>query len=289
MQDTLDFDFDQNIPERMNELIDSFRTSFWTDERRWFVRCFVCEKTIYLCTLSAALPSYQDTFPELFISTYPDDDLQNLCNDMTEIFNYTFFYYPISSYLRLTNLKDLKIKFPINNQFWSIVPNLNQLKSVTVFVNANTSQSELQTLLNRAPHLNQLTIYQNDILPLQIDLLKCTNTSVRQLDLEQCDPYFNEEECMVLAHSSLGAQCQTLSIAVNNRECILNLLYNMNNLRALNVRWEGEMYSERLLTETDNENVSHKDEIVQWLKERLLSRYLIATDSEFANRILIWI
>jgi hypothetical protein len=63
----------------------------------------------------------------------------------------------------------------------------------------------------------------------------------------------------------------------------------MNNLRALNVRWEGEVYPERSLTETDNENVSHKDEIVQWLKERLLSRYLIATDSEFANRILIWI
>jgi len=43
---------DRNIQEKADELIHSFRSSFWIDEHKWFVRCAAYDKTIQLQTLS---------------------------------------------------------------------------------------------------------------------------------------------------------------------------------------------------------------------------------------------
>ncbi|CAF1404883.1 unnamed protein product [Rotaria sordida] len=102
MEETLSFD--QNIEERVDELINSFRSSFWTDEHQ----CIV---------------------------------------------NETFFDQPIPSYIRLPNIEYLWIKLPINDQFWSIVPTLNRLCSLTVVSYIDIFQSQLKVLLNRAPRL----------------------------------------------------------------------------------------------------------------------------------------
>jgi hypothetical protein len=44
-----------------------------------------------------------------------------------------------------------------------------------------------------------------------------------------------EEECILLARSPLGVQCEALSIQVNNRESIIYLVKNMIKLRILYV------------------------------------------------------
>lgn len=48
---------------------------------------------------------------------------------------------------------------------------------------------------------------------------------------------FNQEECFTLIRSSLGVQCEILSILVNNRESIIYLVKNMMKLRVLHIYW----------------------------------------------------
>ncbi|CAF3352376.1 unnamed protein product [Rotaria sp. Silwood2] len=53
------FPDDQNIEERANELINSFQSSFWINEHKWFVRCFTCDKIIRLETSSIILYHFE--------------------------------------------------------------------------------------------------------------------------------------------------------------------------------------------------------------------------------------
>jgi hypothetical protein len=42
----------KNIEEEVDEVINSFRSSFWIEEHKWFVRCFSLRTFINLYTLS---------------------------------------------------------------------------------------------------------------------------------------------------------------------------------------------------------------------------------------------
>jgi hypothetical protein len=290
MNHTLDFvDARQ---EHVDRLIDSFRSSFWIDEHRWFVRCFVVQTYVYLCTISNPLPYIGASLPDSFISTYPDDNLQQFCNSITEIHDGGFFDTPIPSNIHLSNIKRLEIKFPINDQFWSIVPILNQLHSLTVYLTADTCQSQVKALLDRAPHLSELTIRNIGFSPLQMSSFQYTNISVRQLDIQNGSHYFNEDESMALARSPLGIQCQVLTTLVRNRESILTLIQNMINLRFLTIACEELLHSNRLKTETDDlphkEYIVPEKEIIQWLKERLPPTYTIDKYSYSTSKIQIW-
>jgi hypothetical protein len=143
----------------------------------------------------------------------------------------SFFNQTLPSGIHLPNIYRLSIKFPLNDQFWSIIPSLNRLYSLEVSFHSDTFQSQLQALLDRASRLRYLCISQDGSLPLQTSLFKYTHVSVRELYLQKYNYWFNEEECMTLCHSPLGVQCEVLFIHVKNRESILILVKNMINLR----------------------------------------------------------
>ena len=155
----------------------------------------------------------------------------------------------------------------------------------------------MQTLLDRAPHLRTLSFNQDASLPLQMSLFKYTNASVRELNLRDCNYCFNEEECITLSRSSLGIQCEVLSIRVNNRESIINLVKNMINLRALNVKYDDGINWENLKMKTAaHVDECHKkarqmiDQLVQWLKDHLPSTYLVVNDPHYGSNVIsIWI
>ncbi|CAF4956942.1 unnamed protein product, partial [Rotaria sp. Silwood1] len=284
---------DQNIEERSNELINSFRSSFWIDEHKWFVRCFTYDQTIHLETLSEITDYVKQKLPDSWKSTYPYDDHHQFYNTIRKFDHYEFFNQPIPSYIRLYNINYLRLKFPINEEFWSIVPNLNKLKSLAVSSYDDSFQSQFQTLLDQAPHLTQLSFHQCESLPLQISLFKYINASIRQLNLKFYNHQFSEEECMTLSHSSLGVQCEVLSIQVKNRQCIIILVKNMINLRALNIKFEHQEDFQEILwilgDELLIENTAETVEIIQWLKDHLPSTCLISTDPQSVNGIRIWI
>ncbi|CAF4455013.1 unnamed protein product, partial [Adineta steineri] len=79
------------------------------------------------------------------------------------------------------------------------------------------------------------------------------------------------------SRTSLANQCEECSIKVQNRDCIVILIKNMPNLRALYVHGEKETFTD--------ENIK----LIQWLKVNLSSKYLITEHPYFPNAIRIWI
>ncbi|CAF1034911.1 unnamed protein product [Didymodactylos carnosus] len=284
----------QNLQNRVEELINSFRSPFWIDEHQWFIRFLTSNRTMYLYTLSN---KYEENLPVLFKSTDPHDDQQDFYNNITKIISPTFFDQPIPipSYIRLTQINDLSINLPINDQFWSLVPTLNRLKTLKISFHTNAFQSQVQALLNRAPHLEKLNIHQYESISLQISVFKYINVSVRELDLRGINHYFNEEECIRLSRSPLGIQCEKLSILAYNRKSIISLIENMHKLRALNVRCKDEKYIELSTSIEDNsveyydDNEQNEDDCIQWLKSHLPPICIVIRDPKLTCNILIWI
>ena len=286
---------DENIEERVDELIDSFRSSFWIDEYQWFVRCLTLKRTIHLYTLSKSCYYHKRNLPDMWRSTCPQDNQQKFYDNIISI-DETFFDQTIPFDISLSNISNLRIKLPLNDQFWSIVPSLNRLYSLHVSFHADTFQSQLQDLLDRTSRLCYLHISQDESLPLQNSLFKYTSVSVRYLDLQECKYWFNEEECMALCHSPLGIQCEVLSIHVKNRQSIIILVKNMTNLRALHIECEGENFHKQSTSNNngnnelrDENNIENKDDLAQWLKHRLLSTCLVIRDPTSTSIIHIWI
>jgi hypothetical protein len=282
----------ENIQEQVDELINSFRTSFWIDEHRWFVRCFTYNKTIRLETSSRMFGDLKLNFPDSWRSTYPHDSQEKFYSNMIGTYDDQLFSPPLPFDMHFDNIHDLRLKFPITEKLLSMFPNLSKLGSLSIFSRTVTYQSQLQTLLSRAPHLRNLYIYHDKSSPLQMSLFDYANTLICQLNIYYY--WFNEKECITLIHSQLGLQCQELSIHVKNRECIIILAKNMINLGFLHIESKDDEFGKRLLLIEDNNELyeimkSNKDELVEWLKERLPSTYAISRDPFFINHIRIWI
>ncbi|CAF1051607.1 unnamed protein product [Adineta steineri] len=262
------------VQEEADNLFDSFRSSFWIDEHRWFIRCWTSDSLIQLCTSRNTATDYNaESIPDFYKSTYPNDNIEEFCNQMISIYDENFFDTTIPSSICLSHIEFLYMKLPINEQFWSIVPTLKQLRWLSIKFHNDTLQSQVQVLLDQASHLETLIISQDDSLPLQTALFRYTNSTVRELHLHECNYYFNEEECITLAHSPLGLQCQVLSIVVKNCESIIILVQQMNKLRILKV------------VVNDENNDKH----IQWLKDYLPSTYIITRNVNMRNGILVWI
>ncbi|CAF3937713.1 unnamed protein product [Rotaria sp. Silwood1] len=286
--------FDQNIEELADELIKSYQTPFWIDEHQWFVRCFIQGKILYLSTLSSTFDNDRYKLSRSFKLNDPQCDHHELYNGITSVHE-TLFDQPMPLNIHASHIEYLAIKFPLNNQFWSNVPNFNRLKTLTVVSHTDNFQSNIQALLDRASNLYSLKIYQNASLPLQTSLFQYRNTSVRQFNLNECYYHFNDEECIRLCHSPLGIQCEILYIKIKNRESIIYLVQNMMNLLSLHVQCEDEKYYHRLtLTNNDNDKygirkIGNEDELVQWLKDCLPSMRSVSRDVNFFNEIIICI
>ncbi|CAF1009975.1 unnamed protein product [Rotaria sp. Silwood1] len=278
----------QNIQQRVDELINSFQSSFWIDEHQWFVRCLTSNRTIHLYTLSNC---YEEHLPVSYKSTCLVNDEQDFYNSISKIISPTFFDQPIPSDIRLSKINYLCINLPLNDQFWSIISNFNRLKSLTILFHINTFQSQVQALLDRAPHLTRLTINQHESTYLQTALFKYRNVSIRELDLRNINHYFNEEDCFTLSRSPLGIQCEKLSILIYNRQSIITLVENMLKLRALNVRCKDEKYIEQSTLEDNDVEYfdNNKDNYIQWLKDHLPSTCTVVRDPKLTCNILIWI
>ncbi len=278
----------QNVEERADELINSFRSSFWINEHQWFVRYFIYGKSVYIKNLSDSFYRCSIKPPDSWKSTCPNDNHLEFYKNMITLSNERFFEQPLPSDICLPNIGYLCLKLPVPDRFWSIVPSLNTLYSLQVSSHNDTYQSQLQDLLDRAPKLSRLYISPDASLPLQMSLFKYTNPSVRQLNLRNYNHRFNKEECLTLIQSPFGVQCEVLSILVKTRECIIVLVKHMVNLRALHVECEDDKLTENFY-EFHRAKISNKDEVVQWLKHHLPSTCLTARDPYSISCIRIWI
>jgi len=149
----MEFTIHGNTEQQLNELLNSFRSHFWLNERRWFVRCHwypekASKHTLY--TLPYAFSEFVLSTGMLTRSTCPSED--DYCS-YDHVHNLS--YSSSVSMLRFFNIHHLYLKFPLNEEFWSIVPKFDRLISIRLCI-CNYSEASLQTLLQCAPRLSSL-------------------------------------------------------------------------------------------------------------------------------------
>ncbi|CAF1384879.1 unnamed protein product [Rotaria sp. Silwood1] len=154
----------------------------------------------------------------------------------------------------------------------------------TVDVGNNQVRSQLQALLDRAPHLYSLKITS---LPcFQMLVVDIRSSTLRRLDLQEYDAclyderWFNDDQCVRLCHSLIVKQCEVLRIRVEHRTSILDLINRMINLRALEFecsddRWHKCCVFPSLLD----------DEYVEWLTDRMPSTWNITRNTRLIDSV----
>ncbi len=283
---------DIKIEHQINELLDSFRTPFWLDKHRWFVRCHwfpFPEKVMdieynIIYTLPYAFKEFDHLRKYCIKSTCPNEEDYYVYNYVQTIpYNHRTNYRDETiPPFQFSNLRQCPIHLFLNDQFH--IYNASLSKLTTLFITSSsfkpTDYKNLQTLVHKAPQLFSL-IPQYSSIVLK-DILQLTNTSIRLLDFRYSYTsngiFFNHRDCFDLVKSSLGHQCKFLLINLENRADVLYLIKNISNLRSLIVRCPYNPRSKR------------DDTLYQWLCDNLPSTYVIMKYSRYSyDYVRLWI
>ncbi|CAF0925038.1 unnamed protein product [Rotaria sp. Silwood1] len=290
----MDFHFSQsnNVVDKIDQLLNTFQTNFWIQQHQWFVRCDWNPSNVFshaiLYTLPYAFNDFNFINESCSKSTCPNEEdylfynqVQNLQHE-SNISN-NFEYFPI----KFLNISHLEIILPFNEKFLFNIPSLNHLISLDVTLLPEDSvYNQLQLLLNRAPYLHLLRF--SHVSDLEIILFKFQNTSIRRLDFFTKESmlyswYFNQEQCIALANSSLGRQCQTLVIDIKDRTYVNDLINNMSNLQSLIFHCKDDKWNHKTSSSSTN------DELIQWLHEHLPSTCSISRNINKTSILQVWI
>ena len=170
---------------------------------------------------------------------------------------------------RFSNIHDLTIVLPLSKNIWSVIPTFDRLTSLHASIDREESEFDLQALFDLTPRLYTLIIDNPHPLVLSV-LCRLRSTSVRQLKLFPKNSsrtyYLDDPECIALAMSPLGRQCEVLNIQVESRENVVYLVNTMANLRAMMI----------YINCAKNKNTLPKtDEMSEWIQNHLRRKCLI--------------
>ena len=284
------------------EILDSFRTKFWIEQHQWFVRChgykLIDQSQLNRIEIFSLPYAFKD-FPSaskinLSRSTCPFDDIYLSCDNVSNLYyGPSSFTNSIMSCIRFCYIQNLSLTLPFNDKFLFVVSKLDRLTSLYISIakyeDLDNSQLQLQLILDRAIRLHLLSFDSMSLSICRALVMEITSSSSHQLDLKGYSYHddwlcFDEASCIQFSHSPLGKQCQTLSINVKNRKNILDLVNNMPNLHALNIRCEDDSWTGEhpIISPID-------DEFIEWLQQHLLSTCTIMRDMHHINDIRLWI
>jgi hypothetical protein len=292
----LTFDLHIEKEEQVDKLLDSFRTSFWLEEHSWFVCCdwypsptnkdgslytlpYAFDKYVYndrICSKTTC-PNHLD---HSFYNRINTLTITTLENDSALDFNVLLRKFP--------NIRHLNLYLSFNNNIASIILSFNHLTSLKISALPpfdNSICSLLQMLLDRAPHLHSLSLYQ--VLFHKSMIYKLTSTSIRRLELISISKtdcgFLNTKECSTLINSSIGQRCEFLKLGVKNRSDILQIVKTMFHLRSLTVQCEDDV------TVCCRSILPTHGELIKWLQRRLPALYSITRDVNDRDNIRLWI
>jgi hypothetical protein len=269
----MDFQLSENnnLEDQVDELLETFQTDYWIKKHQWFVRCDWNPSGPFNQAILYTLPyafndfNFINEFHSKSTCLHEEDywsyDRIEILQHESNLSN-NFVYIPIC----FPNISHLEIILPFNEKFLSNIPSLDHLKSLDVtLLPGDSVYYQLQTLLNRASNLHLLRF--SHLSDFEMILFKICNTSIRRLDFFTKESmlyswYFNKEQCIALANSSLGQQCQTLVIDVKNRTNIIDLITNMPHLQSLTFQCKDDKWNNKTSTTTN-------DELLHWLNEHL--------------------
>ncbi|CAF1307401.1 unnamed protein product [Rotaria sordida] len=193
-----------------------------------------------------------------------------------------------SPLLHFSNIHKLIVEPPFDEYFWSIIPKLDRVISLNIKLSTEKiNQSYLQALFDQAPHLYSPSFNLNLSSNSKLLFFNNSNISIRRLNFKETNSfdqsYFcNHDQCIVLSRSSLGKQCEVLSIRVRHRRSILFLINRMIKLRVLNIRYQDNQHeSETLLPKSDD--------LIHWMQCHLSSTIITERELLYNYDIQLWI
>jgi hypothetical protein len=280
-------DVHENTKREIDELINSFQTSFWIDdERQLFFRCQwnrenrnidQCYNTL-LYTLPYAFDNFDYIDPIYSKSTCPNETdywLYNQVHNLSVVPIDAKHHDASCCPFRFLNIRHLTVAYELENV--SIMcPTLDHLTTLYIQHLDSHVQSLLQTLIDRAPRLQTIVFYENSWLCFSV-----ASKSVRRIFIRD-EIYYNFQKCAELYSSTLFNQCEVLEINLKTRGSVLDFLRMMPNLRVLHFKCKRDEWK-------DNQTspLSKQDELVKWLKRYLPSEYLIKREKY--GTIRLWI
>ncbi|CAF1306797.1 unnamed protein product [Adineta ricciae] len=258
------FDKENNCEERIDEIFQTFRSPFWLDERHWYVRCDWSPDygKMSLYTVPYAFEDFTFEYSVISKSTYPCKSSQRLYDSVHQLtYKARLLPWSTRSRIQFFNIRTLIVEFPISDFFYSMVPNFEQLTALEVSSNDRSTHPtlQLQILLDRSPNLQSLhfRIWPSSNV-MQNPPFDSRSTSIRQLDLRYMNRCYDNEQCIALAQSPLGRQCEILTLTVKNKSCIFDLVNNMHNLRTLAVTYDESNITHHVWSST-------KDQLIEEL------------------------
>lgn len=287
------FPNNEDIDQQAYELLDTFRTSFWLLEHRWFVRCDWDPMNLFNHGVIYTLPyTFDDCFYFDAVSS------KSTCPTITD--HWLYDRVPVLSHknpendqskdlilflAKFPNLRHLKISLPFDRKFLSCILSYDRLRSINItFLSTDFAYMQLQDLLNRTLHLYSLKLSHMKSLSMKFFTLK--SSSIRKIDLiANCKSpirYFNKAECFLIIRAPIIRQCEVLLIGIKERSNIIEIVNTIPNLRAFIFQCEDDEYNMWNCAVTN-------DEFLEWLREHLPSKYLISRDEKQPNLIRLWI
>ncbi|CAF0789563.1 unnamed protein product [Rotaria sordida] len=257
----------------IDRILLSYQTPFWLIERKTFVRIQWNTKDQHTSLFVYTLPYYFDFFA--IYCRNSSTRMKSTCSSETDYQSYdrviklNYYYSPLNnsflSNILFHNIQHLNLTLPFGDQFFSILPYFDRIISLTVSDDSESDSTivfhQLQTLLDRMINLYSLTIGGWHSSMVQEIPFYIRNKSIRQLDLQHShypsrDRCFNQQQCIAFLRSTFAGQCQALSIVLDHRKYIFDLIEHMPNLHALKVECE---------LDQSNNDEPNTNELGQWM------------------------
>ncbi|CAF1554774.1 unnamed protein product [Adineta ricciae] len=278
----------QSTPVQAIRLVNSFNNAFWLTEHHWCVRCdwqrlndpnYVC-----LYTLPYILDQFYECASNVLLESQTTCVQNHQSYDRVHSLNYSYFptvLLPIS----FSKLNTLLLTLPIDNRFQTVIPSLNELRHIQLYIEENEIDDQRLNLLNTAPCLYKLSLKKWPSSTTRDVYERITNASIRKLDLygmssTNCLQCFDYKRCEALSRTTLAQQCEKLTIRLETHENIFLLLSNMRNLRLLVARCANDPCSGES---------EHPDRFLQQIKAQLPSTYIVFREARSFGKIRIWI
>ncbi|CAF4467528.1 unnamed protein product, partial [Rotaria sp. Silwood2] len=237
----------------INQFLDSFRTYFWIEKHRWFVRYdwnpsdiigygilytlpYVFQDFIYsneILSKSTCIDDKHYSSYDCVTNFLQKNDKNNLENCSTLLS------------LRFPNIRHLEINIPFNDNLWLIIPTFDKLTSLYIKLSGNNlNYNQLQELFNRAPRLNSLTIGIDSWSSIDFEFFSLKSISIRQVRFVRKNKliiqYINNREFNILINSSTVSHCNVLALGIENRTKILDLIKTISNLQSLIIQCQDD-------------------------------------------------
>ncbi|CAF1546998.1 unnamed protein product, partial [Adineta ricciae] len=150
---------DADVEQRIDELLNTFRSLFWLEERQWFVRCRWTQSSDQIQTTFYSLPYSFEKFVAYEKSKSTCLNQDEFCSyDQVNMLTYNdsingLFSLANNSQVCFSKIQQLAIEYPFKEHIWSFIPTLNMLKSLHVRFQDKIHSVLFQSLLDKSPNL----------------------------------------------------------------------------------------------------------------------------------------